>query len=125
MNIAEVVSTRSHDSETQVGCVIVDSNKRIISTGYNGFPPGCKDSELPTTRPEKYKYMIHAEINAIATCRVDLNGASLYTTTSPCSDCVKAIITSGIKKVIFKKAYRDSVFSIELLINCGVEVVVL
>jgi len=123
LNIAEVVATRSHDIETQVGVVIVDKNNRILATGYNGFPPGCNDSKLPNTRPEKYKYMVHAEINAIASSRQDLRNSSLYVTISPCSNCIKAIVTAGIKKVVYKNKYEndDYLFVKNFLEECGVE----
>jgi dCMP deaminase len=105
LGIAKAVAARSHDAETQVGCVIVDQRKRVISTGYNGFPPGFRDDVLPDVRPAKYPYMIHAEVNAIASCKTDLNGATLYCTHSPCADCVKAIITSGIRSVVYATRY--------------------
>ena len=59
------MAQRSHDAQTQHGCVITDANHRIVGVGYNGFPRGLDDSSLPTTRPEKYHWMIHAEINAL------------------------------------------------------------
>lgn len=123
LDIAEAVSRRSHDGETQVGVVIVDPNKRILATGYNGFPPGCDDRELPNLRPDKYPYMVHAEINAIASSRQDLRGSTLYCTWSPCRDCAKAVITAGIARVVFRKAYKndDFTFVLDLLTRCGIE----
>ena len=106
INIAEVVATRSHDIETQVGCVLVSPNRRIISAGYNGFPPGFDDENLPNTRPEKYKYMVHAEANAIAFARRSLNDCTLYCTLTPCEDCIKLILTCGIKRFVCKKKYK-------------------
>ena len=117
-NIAEVVATRSHDAETQVGCVIVDENNRILTTGYNGFPPGIDDDLPPNTRPQKYPYMIHAEINAIASSRQDLKGSTLYCTHSPCIECSKAIITAGVRIVRFETPYKDFSESARLL-NLG------
>lgn len=107
MLIAQTVSLRSHDAETQVGAVIVDENHRILSTGYNGFPPGCDDDALPNLRPAKYPYMVHAEMNAIASSRQDLRNSTLYTTHSPCNECAKAIITAGIKRVVYQQMYRN------------------
>ncbi len=122
MLIAKTVSLRSHDAETQVGAIIVDENHRILSTGYNGFPPGCDDTELPNTRPAKYPYMVHAELNAIASSRQDLRNATLYTTYSPCNECAKAIITAGIKRVVYEKAYRNDNYDFieTLLSSCKV-----
>lgn len=125
LNIARAVSARSHDGETQVGVVITDANRRILATGYNGFPPGCDDSALPNLRPDKYPYMVHAEINAIASSRQDLRGATLYCTWSPCRDCAKAIITAGVRRVVYAMAYLndDHAFVNGLLRDCGVEVI--
>lgn len=124
LNVAEAISHRSHDGETKVGCVIIDDNKRIMATGYNGFPPGCDDSELPNLRPDKYPFMVHAEINAIASSRQDLRGSTAYLTYNPCRDCAKAIITAGIKNVVYGCEYlnddKDFIFS--FLKKCGVNV---
>lgn len=125
LTIAEAVASRSHDAETQVGVVIVDENKRILATGYNGFPPGCDDERLPNLRPDKYPFMVHAELNAIASSRQDLRNSYLYTTHSPCRECAKAIVTAGIRRVTFGHAYKndDSEFVVEFLKSCRVEVV--
>jgi dCMP deaminase len=102
--------------------VIADENKRIMATGYNGFPPGSDDLSLPNLRPDKYPFMVHAEVNAIAASRQDLRGSTLYCTFSPCRDCAKAIITAGIKNVVFKNSYNndDYLFVIKFLNSCGV-----
>jgi dCMP deaminase len=120
--IAKTVALRSHDAETHVGAVIVDDNHRILSTGYNGFPPGCDDSGLPNIRPYKYPYMIHAEMNAIASSRQDLRNSTLYTTHSPCGECAKAIITAGIKHVVYEIAYLNDNFDFvqNFLTSCGI-----
>lgn len=111
MEIAKKVATRSHDRETKIGAVVVDENNRIIATGYNGFPPGSDDDSLPKTRPEKYPYMIHAELNAIASSRQDLRNSTLYVTKSPCKECAKAIITAGVKRVVYQNVYSNDDFS--------------
>lgn len=123
LDIAEAVAKRSHDAQTQVGVVIVDENKRILATGYNGFPPGCQDDLLPNLRPDKYPFMVHAEVNAIASSRQDLRGSTLYCNYSPCRDCTKAIITAGIKKVVFRNAYlnEDFDFIMKFMHSCGIE----
>lgn len=124
LSIAEAVSARSHDGETHVGVVIVDENKRILATGYNGFPPGCDDTVLPNLRPDKYPFMVHAEMNAIAASRQDLRNSSLFVTWSPCRDCAKAIITAGIRNVVYRHEYRneDFEFVMNFLKTCGVAV---
>ena len=69
MSIAEAVSKRSHDTETQVGAIIIDEDGMIMGSGHNGFVRGAPDNELPTTRDDgKYPYMIHAEQNIISQC---------------------------------------------------------
>lgn len=124
LDIAEAVSKRSHDGETHVGVVIVDENKRILATGYNGFPPGCDDSVLPNLRPDKYPFMVHAETNAIAASRQDLRNSTLYVTWSPCRDCAKAIITSGVRTVVYRQEYKneDYDFVMNFLRSCGLDV---
>lgn len=104
--IARTVSIRSPDAQTKVGCVIVDENNRIVSTGYNGFAAGSDDENLPKTRPDKYPHMIHAEINAIIYAYRDLSRCTLYTTLSPCHECMKAIRAARIGRVVFDEVYH-------------------
>lgn len=94
---------RSPDPSTKHGAVIVNSRNRINAKGYNGFPSGGDDSIYPLTRPEKYSFVIHAEANAIFNCNFPPINCILYVTGMPCSSCIKAIIQSGIKKVIYGK----------------------
>jgi dCMP deaminase len=108
LNIAEAVSRRSHDAETHVGCVIVGSDNRIVSTGYNGFAPGLPDHDLPNTRPAKYPYMVHAEANAVATAKSDLRGCTCYCLFSPCNDCAKLLLAAGIRRIVCLQAYWNS-----------------
>ena len=70
LGLAKAVSLRSHDIDTQHGCLITDPDHRILGVGYNGFPRGMDDSLLPTHRPEKYHWMIHAERNALSNCTI-------------------------------------------------------
>ena len=107
MAIAIVASLRSKDTNTSVGAVIVDPNKHIVATGYNGFPSGIKERELPKGRDgewlnTKYPYTVHAELNAILNrTSLDLYGATIYCTLYPCNECAKAIIQSGIKEIVY------------------------
>lgn len=107
MGVALLASQRSKDPSTQVGACIIDGDKRILSTGYNGFPKGCSDDEFPWNRDEskgetKYQYVVHAELNAILNASgKKLAGATLYVGLFPCNECAKAIIQSGIKEVIY------------------------
>ena len=107
MGIAILSANRSKDPSTQVGACIVNSEKRIMSVGYNGFPAGCSDDEFPWTRDgeeydTKYPYVCHAELNAILNCRgQNLSGCKIYVALFPCNECAKAIIQSGINEVIY------------------------
>ncbi len=105
MGVALLASKRSKDPNTQVGACIVDKNNVILSTGYNGFPYGCSDDEFPWERDgddTKYKYVVHAELNAILNSRgKSLTGAKLYVDLFPCNECAKAIIQSGIGEVVY------------------------
>lgn len=95
----------SKDPSTKVGAIIVGDKGQIVSQGYNGFPRGFNDSnERYFTRSMKYKYIIHAEANAIYNALY--NGASVEGCTiyvhglPPCLECAKAIVQSGIKRVV-------------------------
>ncbi len=98
---------RSKDPNTQVGACIVSPEKKIIGVGYNGFPIGCSDDDLPWERDgewieTKYPYVCHAELNAILNSTISsLKGATLYVALFPCNECAKAIIQTGIKKVVY------------------------
>ncbi len=113
MGVAVLASKRSKDPNTQVGACIVDSDKIILSTGYNGFPYGCSDDIYPWEREgsdTKYSYVVHAELNAILNARgKDLKGATLYVDLFPCNECAKAIIQSGISELVYLyNKYPDS-----------------
>jgi len=102
MTLALVASLKSKDKSTQVGAVIVDNKKRkVVSSGYNGFPRYVDDEKIPQTRPEKYKYVVHAELNAILHAERNLDNCTLYVTVFPCSECMKAVIQSGMKQVVY------------------------
>ena len=104
MQLADQVSVWSKDPSTKVGAVIVGENGQIVSQGYNGFPRGVVDSaERYNNRPLKYKFVVHAEMNAILNALYNgasVKGCSLFVHNLPvCNECAKAIIQSGIKKV--------------------------
>lgn len=109
LKLALEISTWSKDTSTQVGCVITSPDGEIVSTGYNGLCRGINDStESRHQRPQKYMWFEHAERNAIfnaAKRGIKLDGCSLYVTSTPkkfpcCCDCARAIIQSGIQKVV-------------------------
>lgn len=101
LTIAEQVSRRSPDPHTKHGCVLVDSDNRVISTGYNGPISGLPNGIVPLTRPEKYDWFIHAEDNAVAFARCDLRGATAYVTGAPCAACFRRLLQVGVKRIVY------------------------
>ncbi len=99
IGLAHVISQKSHDIQTQHGCIITDSKHRVLGLGYNGFPRSIDDSVLPNTRPDKYPWMIHAERNALANCIIRPDNATAYVTGQCCNDCIMALWQEGISKV--------------------------
>jgi dCMP deaminase len=101
LDLAKLVSTWSQDPSTKVGAVITDSDNRIVSIGYNGFPKGIKDDERLDNRDLKYKMVLHAEENAILFAKQSLIGCTIYTYPMlPCSNCCAKIIQVGIKNIV-------------------------
>ncbi|MGL5541643.1 MAG: deoxycytidylate deaminase [Erysipelotrichaceae bacterium] len=117
MGLAHLSAKRSKDPSTQVGACIVNDDKRVVSIGYNGFPIGCDDDVFPWAREghfldSKYPYVVHAELNAILNAHQSLKGCTLYVSLFPCNECAKAIIQSGIRKIVYecdKYAHTDVV----------------
>ena len=140
VNIARTVKAKSKDRSTQVGAVIVGIHKNILSTGFNGFPIGVReDEEWRHERPVKYQFTEHAERNAIylaARHGTSLNGATLYLPIGglPCTDCARACIQAGIRKIVTptrkfdgkgKDWEEDAKISQLMLHEAGVEIVIL
>jgi len=102
LELAKLVGSWSKDPSTKVGAVIVDSDNRIVSTGYNGFPRGIEDCEKKLVdREQKYAIIVHAEMNALAFANKSVKDCTLYTWPfQPCSRCAGPIIQSGIKRVV-------------------------
>ena len=110
LEMAGIVSTWSKDPSTQIGAIAV-RDKRLISTGYNGFPRGIQDlDDRWNNREEKYKYVVHAEMNCIYNANYhnqSLKGSTMYIVGLPvCHECAKGIIQAGVKRVVaeFKDA---------------------
>ena len=108
INITEEVASRSKDPSTQVGAVLVDKNHRPISFWYNGFLWAGDDRYLTWERPMKYYFSIHAEMNAILFAKRDLEWCTLYCNYACCENCLKFIIQSGIKRVIYRQLHVNS-----------------
>jgi len=110
LGLAKVVSQRSHDIHTQHGCIITDQNHRILGVGYNGFPRNVDDNLLPTSRPDKYNWMIHAERNALSNCVVRPDNGIAYVTGQCCNDCIMALWQEGIATVFMTKNHGTHLF---------------
>lgn len=132
MGVAFLSGMRSKDPSTQVGACIIDKEKKIIGMGYNGFPLGSSDDEMPWGKTgdfldTKYPYVVHAELNAILNSIKSLKESTIYVTHFPCNECAKAIVQSGIKKVIYfsdkHKNLESTIASRTILKNAGVEIV--
>ncbi len=131
MGIALLSAKRSKDPNTKVGACIVDDDHKVVSIGYNGMPKGLDESQLSWNKNEgldsKYWYVCHAEFNAILNTRngSSLKGCTLYVTLFPCNECAKAIVQTGIKKIIYlDDKYHDTLFtqaSRKMLLLAGVE----
>lgn len=127
LEITEMVATRSTCDRAFVGCVLVNEDNRIISTGYNGSITGNKhcDEVGHTMRDGHCIATIHAEMNALLYCAkegISVKSARCYVTHFPCLNCTKALIQSGIKAIIYKEAYRVDDYALELLKKNNIEI---
>lgn len=107
MLLAREVADWSKDPSTKVGCILV-RDKKVISTGYNGFPKNISDDlNRLMDREQKYELTVHAEVNAVTTAAlhgVSTEGATAYVTFNPCSRCSAVLINAGIKEVYIDAA---------------------
>ncbi|GIL57629.1 hypothetical protein Vafri_12820 [Volvox africanus] len=123
MALAFLSAERSKDPNKQVGAVIVNCDNVILGIGYNGFPRGCCDSDLPWAKearsPEgglnplatKYPYVVHAEANALLNKNAaSVAGARIYVTMFPCNECAKLLIQAGVREVVY---HEDKVLHLE------------
>ena len=113
MSVAHLSALRSKDPNKQVGACITGPDRVILGIGYNGFPRGCSDHQLPWAKVSadsnpldtKYPYVCHAEMNAIMNKNAaSLKGATMYVTMFPCNNCAKLLIQAGISEVVY---YED------------------
>ena len=107
ISLAKEVSTWSKDPSKQIGAVAIGEKGQVLAQGYNGFPRGIEDTEQRyTDRNEKYKYVVHAEMNCIYNATfngVSLQGATIYISGLPvCSECAKGLIQVGVKRVVYQ-----------------------
>lgn len=121
LNMATEWAKLSHCNRKQVGAIIV-KNGMIISDGYNGTPTGFENT-CEIDNITKW-YVIHGEANAILKCAKhgqSCDGSTLYLTHSPCKDCSKLILQSGIKRLVYREDYKDT-DGLEFLATAGVEI---
>lgn len=131
MNIAELIKERSTCLRRCVGAVIVKEN-RILTTGYNGVPPGMSHCEeigclreklnVPSGQRHELCRALHAEQNAViqaAKNGIPIDGSTIYVTAQPCIICAKILMASGIRRIVFKGEYPDSL-SREMLEESGI-----
>ncbi|MBC7087407.1 MAG: cytidine/deoxycytidylate deaminase family protein [Tissierellales bacterium] len=127
MEITEMVASRSTCDRAFVGCVLVNDEHRIVSTGYNGSVSGnphCDDVGH-TIRDGHCIATIHAEMNALLYCAkegISVKNCIAYVTHFPCLNCTKALIQAGIKKIYYKHEYNVDEYAKYLLKNNKVDI---
>ena len=113
IRMAHLIAERSQDPSTQTGAVVVNQQNVVLGLGYNGWPRGIENKDLPWGREgsyenTKYAYVCHSEENAIYNANIKVEGAKIYCTLFPCNECTKTIIQNGIKEVIYESdKYAD------------------
>ena len=131
IKLAREVSKWSLDPSTQVGCILV-RDKRVISTGYNGFPKNISDDlNRLIDREQKYEITVHAEVNAVTTAAlhgVSTEGAAAYVTFNPCSRCAAVLINAGINAIYIDAAsqvpdrwLQNFILASKILAEAGIE----
>jgi dCMP deaminase len=102
MELARLVSTWSKDPSTKIGVALV-KDRKVVSTGYNGFPAGIADDDRLHDRPVKYTLVVHAEMNALLQAGHDASHSTAYLwgfPGPPCQQCAKHLIQAGVKRVV-------------------------
>jgi dCMP deaminase len=136
MRLAREISTWSKDPSSRIGAVIVNEDRRILATGYNGFPAGIADDHRWHDKATKYPLVIHGEMNCILNALrsgVSVTGATLFVYGLPiCGECAKMIAQSGISRVVLMdpnvpekerwfKSWNET--SKPIFLECGIEIV--
>jgi dCMP deaminase len=127
--LAQHVADWSKDPSTQVGACVVNEDKQVVSLGFNGFPRGVEDTiSRLMNRETKYKFVSHAERNALDNAYVDIKGSTLYSTLFPCNECAKGIIQKGIKTVVtthpdLDRTHNNLDESLQMFSEAGVEII--
>lgn len=128
LSIACLLSTRATCRKRQVGCVLVDSRGRILSTGYNGTPRGlnhctefpCSGANMPAGSDTCEA--VHAELNAIAECHDTTRVHTCYVSTLPCNNCAKTLMNTGVQVVVYLNDHAHSAQVLGLLKRGGISV---
>jgi len=120
-NMARLVALRSSDEKMKVGCVIVKKdNTAVISLGYNGdYKGGPNRRESLETGKSGF---IHAEVNALIKANFSEPDQVMYLTHSPCRDCARLIVNSGVREIFFEREYVDSEEVITFLRSVGISI---
>lgn len=127
MDLAQNVASRGTCDRAYVGCVLVNKDNRIVSTGYNGSVAGnphC-DEVGHVMRDGHCIATIHAEMNALLYCAkegIKVDGCICYVTHFPCLNCTKALIQAGISKIYYHEGYRIDDYALKLLSTNNIEV---
>jgi dCMP deaminase len=131
MGIASFSSQRSKDPVRKVGAVLINDELKIVGTGYNGMPPGIKDTDNVWGKDSdnplfNKKYLVcHAESNAIANSTCKVNGCTIYVTHFPCNECSKLLSIHGIKKLVYANEYGNALkeISLRILLAANIDIV--
>lgn len=103
LQMASLVATFSKDPSTKVGAVCVDSKKRVLGVGFNGFSRNTEDDSRLNIREQKYKMILHGEHNCLMNCSSSTEGATMYVTHPCCNHCCAIMDQYGIKRVVFEE----------------------
>lgn len=122
MEICMIIAQRSKDPKRKIGALIVNDDHKIVSLGYNGMPhvmEGLDNDEVypwgkssNNIEDTKFPYVVHAELNAILNANQSVKGCTLYVTYNCCNECCKAIVQSGIKKVVYMSHKDKDIYNI-------------
>jgi len=122
--MCDVIKLRSKDPKKQVGsCLVSLKDNRIISTGYNSLKQGSNDNIDWNDRELVHKLVLHSEVNTILYSNSKFENTVLYTNLSPCLQCIKLLIASNVKKIIFKEKYKDYLEVLEICKLYNIEII--